>query len=154
MKQMMTCLLAFLGLTAYGQKSCDTYEVDVFKTKNGKEVRFHALVHASIRIEYDGQEIEIDPVTKLGNRTIDYTAMPKADYLLVTHEHGDHFDKEAIKLLTGDKTQLVMHQAGVRTCLQHDGRPPAVPSQRTRQWLHPDARRPAHLHRRRHRGHP
>ena len=110
MKQMMTCLLALLGLTAYGQKSYDTYEVDVFKTKNGKEVRFHALVHASIRIEYDGQEIEIDPVTKLGNRTIDYTAMPKADYLLVTHEHGDHFDKEAIRLLTDDKTQLVMNK--------------------------------------------
>ena len=47
------------------------YEVDVFKTKSGKSVKFHALVHASIRIEYDGKEIEIDPVTKLGNKTID-----------------------------------------------------------------------------------
>ena len=88
----------------------DTYEVDVFKTKSGKTVKFHALVHASIRIEYDGQEIEIDPVRKLGNKTIDYSAMPKADYIFVTHEHGDHFDKEAIKLLAGDKTQLVMNK--------------------------------------------
>ena len=88
----------------------DTYEVDVFKTKSGKTVKFHALVHASIRIEYDGQEIEIDPVRKLGNKTIDYSSMPKADYLFVTHEHGDHFDKEAIKLLAGDKTQLVMNK--------------------------------------------
>ena len=86
------------------------YEVDVFKTKSGKRVKFHALVHASIRIEYDGKEIEIDPVTKLGNKTIDYAAMPKADYLLVTHEHGDHFDKEAIKLLTSDKTQLITNK--------------------------------------------
>ena len=88
----------------------DTYEVDVFKTKSGKTVKFHALVHASIRIEYDGQEIEIDPVRKLGKKTIDYSSMPKADYLFVTHEHGDHFDKEAIKLLAGDKTQLVMNK--------------------------------------------
>ncbi len=88
----------------------DTYEVDVFKTKSGKTVKFHALVHASIRIEYDGKEIEIDPVRKLGNKTIDYSAMPKADYIFVTHEHGDHFDKEAIKLLAGDKTQLVMNK--------------------------------------------
>lgn len=88
----------------------DTYEVDVFKTTSGKTVKFHALVHASIRIEYDGKEIEIDPVTKLGNRVIDYTTMPKADFLFVTHEHGDHFDKEAIKLLTGDNTQLIMNQ--------------------------------------------
>ena len=36
--------------------------------------------------------------------------MPKADYIFVTHEHGDHFDKEAIKLLTGDKTQLITNQ--------------------------------------------
>ena len=88
----------------------DTYEVDVFKTKSGKTVKFHALVHASIRIEYDGKEIEIDPVTKLGNKTIDYSAMPKADYLFVTHEHGDHLDKEAIKLLTNEKTQLVTNK--------------------------------------------
>ena len=88
----------------------DTYEVDVFKTKGGKTVKFHALVHASIRIEYDGKEIMIDPVTKLGNKTIDYTTMPKADYIFVTHEHGDHFDKEAIKLLTGDKAQLITNK--------------------------------------------
>ena len=88
----------------------DTYEVDVFKTKSGKTLKSYALVHASIRIEYDGREIEIDPVTKLGNKTIDYTAMPKADYIFVTHEHGDHFDKEALKQLTGDKTQLITNK--------------------------------------------
>lgn len=88
----------------------DIYEVDVFKTKSGKTVKFHALVHASIRIGYDGKEIEIDPVTKLGNKTIDYSAMPKADYIFVTHEHMDHFDKEAIKVLTGDKTQLITNK--------------------------------------------
>ena len=88
----------------------ETYEVDVFKTKSGKTVKFHALVHASIRIEYDGKEIEIDPVTKLGNKTIDYTAMPKADYLFVTHEHGDHFNQEAIKILTGEKTRFITNK--------------------------------------------
>jgi L-ascorbate metabolism protein UlaG (beta-lactamase superfamily)/rhodanese-related sulfurtransferase len=88
----------------------DTYEVDVFKTKSGKTVKFHALVHASIRMEYDGKEIEIDPVTKLGNRTIDLAAMPKANYIFVTHEHGDHFDKEAIKLLSDAGTRLVTNK--------------------------------------------
>lgn len=88
----------------------DSYEVDVFKTQSGKTVKFHALVHASIRIEYDGREIEIDPVTKLAGRTIDYNAMPKADYIFVTHEHGDHFDKEALRLLTGDRTQLITNK--------------------------------------------
>ena len=88
----------------------DSYEVDVFKTKSGKTVKFHALVHASIRIEYDSLEIMVDPVTKLGNKTIDYTAMPKADYIFVTHEHGDHFDKEAIIMLTDEKTKLITNK--------------------------------------------
>ena len=88
----------------------DQYETDVFQTKSGKTLKFHALVHASIRLQYDGKEIEIDPVTKLGGKTIDYASMPKADYLLVTHEHGDHFDKEAIALLSADKTQLITNR--------------------------------------------
>ena len=88
----------------------DTYEVDVFKTKSGKIMTFHALVHASIRIQYDGKEIQIDPVTKFGNKTIDYASMPKADYLLVTHEHFDHFNKDAIKLLTGEQTRFITNQ--------------------------------------------
>ena len=88
----------------------DTYEVDVFQTKSGKTVRFHALTHASIRIQFDGKEIQVDPVTKLGNKTISYASMPKADYLLVTHEHFDHFNKDAIKILTGDKTRFITNQ--------------------------------------------
>lgn len=108
MKKILTCLLAILGLsTACGQQ---TFEVDEFKTKSGKTVKFNALVHASIRIEYNGKEIEIDPVRKLGNKTIDYAAMPKADFVFVTHEHGDHFDKEAIKILSREGTQLIMNK--------------------------------------------
>ena len=62
MKKLITCLLAMLGLTtACGQKS---YEVDEFTTKSGKIVKFHALMHSCIRIEFDGKEIQIDPVAK------------------------------------------------------------------------------------------
>jgi L-ascorbate metabolism protein UlaG (beta-lactamase superfamily) len=121
MKKILTCLLAVLGLSsACGQQPSkvagnatatnSSYEVDTFKTKSGKPVRFYALMHASIRIVYDGKEIEIDPVSKLGNKTIDYTAMPKADYLLVTHEHGDHFNQEVLRLLTGKQTRLVTNK--------------------------------------------
>ena len=88
----------------------DTYEVDVFRTKSGKTLRFHALMHASIRIEYDGNEIMIDPVAKLRDRTVDYSAMPQADYIFVTHEHADHYDEATLRLLSKEKTQLVMNK--------------------------------------------
>lgn len=60
MKKIITCLLATFGLaTGCCQQN---YEVDVFQTKSGKNIKFHALMHASIRMVYDGKEIEIDPV--------------------------------------------------------------------------------------------
>ena len=102
------------GIIAWRNNNMPTtqnlYEMDVFKTKSGKTVRFFALMHASIRIEYDGMEIAIDPVRQLGNRQIDYTAMPKADIIFVTHEHMDHFDQEAIKLLSKEGTRLITNR--------------------------------------------
>ena len=134
----------------------ETYEVDVFKTPNGKTIKFHALVHASIRMEYDDKEIEIDPVTKLGNKTIDYAAMPKANYIFVTHEHGDHFNPEAITQLSDDGTQLITNQRcadmlghgkvmvnGDKLQLSEDITVEAVPAYNTtegRQQFHPKGR--------------
>ena len=88
----------------------ETYETDIFKTKSGKTVTFHALMHSCIRIEFDGKEIEIDPVAKMRDRVVDYSQMPKADYIFVTHEHGDHYDPSAIRLLSAEKTKLVMNK--------------------------------------------
>ena len=108
MKTSITFLLATMVLaTACGQQSHDGFETDSFTTKSGKTVKIHALVHSSIRIEYGGKEIQVDPVTKLGDKTIPYAAMPKADYIFVTHEHFDHLDTSAIQQLTGERTQLI-----------------------------------------------
>ena len=98
-------------------KPTTTVETDIFATKSGKLVRIHALMHSSIRIEYDGREIEIDPCSKLRERTVDYTALPKADILLVTHEHFDHYDSATLSLLATEQTQLVMN----RRCVEMYG---------------------------------
>ena len=74
MKKIFAFLFAAIGLFAV---CCEVaaeehgYETDVFTTKSGKTVTFHALMHACIRIQVDGKEIEIDPVGKLGMRTVD-----------------------------------------------------------------------------------
>ena len=110
MKKIITCLLALCGLHA---TAADTHETDTIVARNGRPIQFIALMHASLRIIYEGTEIEIDPVRKLGQRTTDYTAMPKADYIFVTHEHGDHFEPEAIRQLSTDKTRLITnHRCG------------------------------------------
>lgn len=99
------------GILAWQQQqkpvTTDTFEIDVFLTPGGKTVKLYALCHASIRIDYDGKAFFIDPVTKLGDKVIDYSPMPKADYLFVTHEHFDHFDRDAIAALSHQHTCLV-----------------------------------------------
>lgn len=83
---------------------------DVFTTPGGKRVELYPLMHASLRLVVDGHVLYADPVSKLGDRSLDYNTMPKADLLLVTHEHGDHLDKEALATLSKEGTQLVTNQ--------------------------------------------
>lgn len=80
---------------------------DFFTTPGGKTVEIEPLIHASLRIVYDGKEIEVDPVGKMGDRVTDYAKMPKADVILVTHEHYDHLDPEAISTLSKADTIVI-----------------------------------------------
>ena len=50
-------------------------QTDTFKTKSGKEIVFTAIKHGSIRITFDGREIEVDPVCGL-KPTTDYSTYP------------------------------------------------------------------------------
>lgn len=107
MKRVLLLLTLMMTMVACNSKSvADPEGVDTFKTKSGKKVVFTCIKHGSVRITYDGKEIEIDPVTKMPFVT-DYKTFPKADYIFVTHEHGDHFDKQAIEDLWQSTTKLV-----------------------------------------------
>lgn len=80
---------------------------ETITTPAGTVVTFTPLMHASLRITLDSIEIQIDPVTELGGRTVNYHAMPKAHFILVTHEHRDHYDEAAIATLSRDDTRVV-----------------------------------------------
>jgi L-ascorbate metabolism protein UlaG (beta-lactamase superfamily) len=58
-------------------------------------------------INYEGKIVQIDPVSNYA----DYKKFPKADFIFVTHEHSDHFDKRAIKDCWKDITQIVLNPA-------------------------------------------
>ncbi len=64
------------------------------------EIAIIIIGHASFLIQWNGKNIFIDPYTKVAN----YALQPKADLILITHNHYDHLDKEAIKQLSTDKT--------------------------------------------------
>jgi L-ascorbate metabolism protein UlaG (beta-lactamase superfamily) len=62
--------------------------------------------HASLMLDYNGLYIYVDPVTQYAK----YESLPKADIILVTHEHGDHFDISAIEKITKDGTAVITNQ--------------------------------------------
>ena len=85
-------------------------QLDLVATPGGKMVRLQALMHASLRISVGSTDIEVDPVGELGPRTVDYSAMPKPRYILVTHEHGDHLDPQVIALLRAEGTRVITNE--------------------------------------------
>ena len=107
----MLLLMATMTFAAYtGQKSTiqkdAAVQTDTFKTQSGKEIVFTAIKHGSIRITFDGREIEVDPVRGL-KPTTDYSTYPKADYIFVTHEHFDHCDTVAVRQLEKPTTVII-----------------------------------------------
>jgi L-ascorbate metabolism protein UlaG (beta-lactamase superfamily) len=51
-----------------------------------------------------GKVIHVDPFGKLA----DYSTMPKADLVLITHAHGDHLDPAALAAIRTPATQVVV----------------------------------------------
>jgi len=85
------------------------FEQDIIKTNAG-DLRITFIGHGTLMFAFDGKIIHVDPVS----READYTDMPKADIILLTHEHGDHLDPAAIKTIRKEGTQLVL----TKTCAE------------------------------------
>lgn len=78
-------------------------EMDVIKTAGGDELRITFIGHATLVFAYGGKVVHVDPWGKLA----DYKKQPKADLVLVTHDHFDHLDAGAVKALGKEGTVVV-----------------------------------------------
>ena len=102
-------LLALFVLASCGDdKSQEQKKPDVFYTARGKKITITPIKHASLQINYDGREFEIDPVCSHVGPVLSYLDKPKADFILVTNKQLDHFDDYAIRVLTAPYTELII----------------------------------------------
>ena len=99
-------LVSFLLVSPVFSEVKETYEEDVIKTASG-DLTITLIGHGTLMFAYGGKIIHADPVF----READYTQMPKADLILITHEHGDHLDPKAIQTIRTDRTQIVLTES-------------------------------------------
>jgi len=83
--------------------SQNQFESDTIATSNG-DLIITFIGHATLMMNYNNNVIHIDPAGMFA----DYTTLPNADIILVTHNHGDHFNAETISIISKDNTKVVL----------------------------------------------
>ncbi|MDR1091276.1 MAG: MBL fold metallo-hydrolase, partial [Prevotella sp.] len=78
-------------------------KADIYETNKG-QLKVTLVGHGSLMFEYEGKIIQVDPYSKVA----DYTKLPEADLIILTHEHGDHLDTVAINAIKKADTQFIV----------------------------------------------
>lgn len=102
MKLLITILLCICCINPVSSQEAAVFETDVI-AGNTSDLKITFVGHATLYLEHKGRIIHIDPWTQLA----DYSRLPKADLILITHEHRDHLDALAIDQIKKEGTSIV-----------------------------------------------
>ncbi len=106
MEKLFLWIPVFMVLFALNAAAQEGLETDTIKTSAG-DLKITFLGHATLMFTFGGKVIHVDPVSK----EADYTKLPKADLVLITHQHGDHLDLKALDMIRTEKTLVVLTEA-------------------------------------------
>ena len=95
-------LLAGILLFIAGGCTMQKPQGDLYQTSAG-DVYVLPLGHGSVQISWNGKTIQVDPYSSIA----DYAVLPKADLVLITHDHYDHLDQKAWKETQKEGTTFV-----------------------------------------------
>ena len=109
-KGFLTLMLGVImaATVMYGQGE---FPEDIIQTSGG-DLKITCIGHGSLMFTFDGKVIHVDPTTMVYP---DYASLPKADLILVTHEHGDHLDAKAIAAVRTADTKVICNAASAKT---------------------------------------
>lgn len=82
------------------------FKTDTVYTAEGA-LKITFIGHGTLMFQFNQLILHVDPVI----RYADYTRLPKADLILITHHHGDHLDSSAIGLLRKKDTEIIATEA-------------------------------------------
>jgi L-ascorbate metabolism protein UlaG (beta-lactamase superfamily) len=94
-----------MSITSFSQV---TPASDKFTSTAGN-IEMNFIGHASLMFKMNDVIVYFDPVRSMGK----YENMPKADMILVTHEHYDHLDSALIRDLSKPETVVICNQASL-----------------------------------------
>jgi len=103
---MRPIVLFMMILAAVATPGNAQYESDVIRTSEG-DLEMFFIGHGTLMFRFNDLVIHVDPV----GREADYAVLPDADLILVTHDHGDHLDPEAVAQISKEGTAIVVAPA-------------------------------------------
>ena len=108
LSRFLLCLAAGSALLFAGADSVHAKDLakDVIKTSGGG-LAITCIGHASLMLTHGGKVIQVDPWLKMNS----YDGLPKADLILITHQHRDHLDAQAVAKLSKKGTIIIANQA-------------------------------------------
>jgi len=102
-----TFILFLLAASSLGAEA--PKQADLFPLKSGS-LRITFIGHGTLMLDWNGWIIHVDPVGQYA----DYRAQPKADLVLITHEHSDHLDPRVVAQISKQGTVIVANEAAAR----------------------------------------
>jgi len=102
MKTFKILLLIFFVAFSISYAQND-FEKDIIQTSNGDLV-ITFIGHGTLMFQFNDIIVHADPVANYA----DYAKLPKADIVLITHQHGDHLNKDALQIITTPNTKTIV----------------------------------------------
>ena len=104
--------VAVLGLASQAASAAESSPSDknvaVEKTSQG-DLTLQPINHSALRFAFKSKQYYVDPAGEA-----DWDRMPKADAILITHEHGDHLSPTVIDKIKKDGTLVYANASSVK----------------------------------------